>query len=277
MTMNWFQSLIIGFVSGLTEILPVSAEAHRAVLCTLFGVSGDGMFRLLVHIACLLSLRGYLRNELSQLRRASRLMAIPPRRRKKPLITADANTVRLLRTSMVVLVLCRIPAFFLDDIRDRLNLLPAGLIFTGILLLIPRISRTGNMDSRNMPRINGLIMGLGGGLGGIPGFSAMGCAMSLGQWQGVDPQYALKFGCFLLIPGLMCHIVTDMIAIISGGFGGLSIAVLLSILPGAAAAFFGCRVGLRTMKSLSAANGYSAFSYYCWGLAMLCFALFLTI
>lgn len=277
MTMNWLQSLIIGFVSGLAEILPVSPEAHRMVLCTLFGVSENGIFRLMIHIACLLSVYTYLRGDLNQLRRAARLMAVPPKRRKKPLSVADANTVRLMRSAIVMLLILRFLAIGLDFVRYKLNLLPAGLILTGALLLIPRLVRNGNMDSRNMPRINGLLMGLGAGLGGVPGCSATGCAMSLGQWQGVSSGYALKFACCLLLPGLGCHILADVVSIVSAGAVGLSLSVLLSALAGAVASFFGCRAGLRIMQSLSISNGYSAFSYYCWGIAMLCFALFLTI
>ena len=38
MDLNWLQSIIYGFVSGLMDILPVSAQAHRALLLKLFGV-----------------------------------------------------------------------------------------------------------------------------------------------------------------------------------------------------------------------------------------------
>lgn len=275
--MNLIQSLLIGLVSGLSEILPISAEAHRALLNTLFGLTEDGLYRIFLHISCFLAVSGYCRSDLHQLRRASRLMAIPPRRRKKPLNIADANTVRLLRNAFITLVICRILFYRLDFIRTKLNLLPAGLIATGILLLIPALVRSGNMDSRNMPRLNGLIMGLGGGLGGIPGFSAMGCCLSLAQWQGVDRKYALKFACLLLLPGLGCQIVMDLIAIVMAGSLGLQLSGIPVALAGAVAAFFGCRSGLKLMHNLAASGGFSGFSYYCWGTAMLSFVLFLTI
>ena len=37
--LNWLQSLALGLVSGLTEILPVSAQAHQTILLTFFGGS----------------------------------------------------------------------------------------------------------------------------------------------------------------------------------------------------------------------------------------------
>lgn len=275
--MNLVQSLLIGLVSGLAEILPISAEAHRTLLYTLFGLSEDGLYRLFLHIACFFAVAGFCRGDLLHLRRAARLMAIPPKRRKKPLNPADANTVRLLRIAMITLVIMRVLFIRLDFIRMKLNLLPCGLIVTGILLLIPRISRSGNMDSRNMPRLNGILMGLGGGLGGIPGFSALGCSVCLGQWQGVDRKFALKFAFYLLLPVFGCNMITDLISIVLSGGVLFSFSGVLISLTGAAAAFFGCRIGMKLMTKLARANDFSLFSYYCWGIAMLCFALFLMI
>ena len=37
MDISWLQSAMLGFVSGLSEPLPVSAEAHLAVLARFFG------------------------------------------------------------------------------------------------------------------------------------------------------------------------------------------------------------------------------------------------
>ena len=49
MELNWFESLIFGLVSGLTEILPVSAPAHEALICRVFGMPDHPLLRLLIH------------------------------------------------------------------------------------------------------------------------------------------------------------------------------------------------------------------------------------
>ena len=73
--MNLLQNLIMGFVSGFAELLPISAEAHRAILCRLFGVESEGsLFRLLIHIACLAAVIYGCRNEIRHIRRVRRLM-----------------------------------------------------------------------------------------------------------------------------------------------------------------------------------------------------------
>lgn len=278
MNLNFLQSMIMGFASGLTQVLPVSAEAHRTILRTLFGVeSEDAVFRLLIHISCLIALNLFFQSDINRLRRTSQLMKIPPKRRRNPLDTATANTVKLLRDATRVLVVCKLFTLVLQFIGDRLNLLPAALIVNGLLLLIPALSRNGNMDSRNMPRMYGMLMGLGAGLSAVPGISQLGAAMSLGQWRGADRKFALKFAGILLIPGMICRIVFDVAAIIMGGAAAFSGIGLLWAVLGAVAAGIGCHIALRIMHVLAERVGFTGFAYYSWGTALLCFVLFLMI
>lgn len=278
MNMNFIQSLVMGLVSGFAEMLPVSAEAHRTLMRTFFGIgSEDAVFRLLVHLACLIALNIFYSNDILELRRANHLMQIPPRRRKKPLDMAAANTAKLLKTAVTVMVVFRLFTLVLSFIGEKLNLLPAALIVNGILLLIPGLVRSGNMDSRNMPKINGFLMGIGAGLGVVPGISPVGGAMSLGCWQGVDRKYGLKFAHILLIPGLGVEMIFDVVSIAMGGAAAFSGIGLLIAIAGAVAAGIGCHLGLKLMHFLAQRSGFTMFAYYSWGAALLCFLLFLMI
>ena len=278
MNMNFLQNLVMGFVSGLAEILPISPEAHRALLRTFFGVdSEDAVSRLLIHAACLIALNLYFRTEIAALRRTAGLMKTPPRRRKRPLDTALANTVRLLRGALTVAAVMSLLNHTLSFIGQKLNLLPAALTVNALLLLIPAFVRSGNMDSRNMPRMNGLLMGFGAGLGVVPGISPVAGAVSLGRWQGVDRNYALEFAYILLIPLTAIRMVFDLISIFTGGAASFSGLGLLFALAGAAAAGLGCHLGLKLMKLLSQHSSLTGFAYYSLGTALLCFVLFLMI
>ena len=276
--MNFLQSLIMGLVSGFAEMLPVSAEAHRTLLRTFFGIGAeDAVFRLFVHLACLITLNLFYSNDILELRRANHLMKIPPRRRKKPLDMAAANSVKLLHTAVTVMIVFRLFTMVLSFIGGKLNLLPAALIVNGSLLLIPGLVRSGNMDSRNMPKMNGFLMGVGAGLGVVPGISPVGGALSLGLWQGVDRRYGLKFAHILLIPALGVEMIFDVISMIMGGAAAFSGMGLLIAIAGAIAAGIGCHFGLKLMHFLAQKTGFTLFAYYSWGAALLCFVLFLMI
>ena len=276
MNLNFLQSIIMGFVSGLTQVLPVSAQAHRTILRTLFGAASEDVFsRLLIHIACIIALAVYFRQDITKLRLARELMKIPPKRRRRTLDSGDAGMVKLLRSATIILVICKLFTPWLDFIGSRLNYLPASLAVSGCLLMIPALTRSGNMNSRNMPRMYGFLMGFGAGMSVVPGISQVGASMSLGQWRGADRHFALKFACLLLIPGLGCHIAFDLIQIVMGGaavFSGIS--VLWSLL-GAIAAGIGCYCAVKIMYVLAEWTGFSCFAYYNWGAALLCFVLFL--
>lgn len=278
MNLNILQSLIIGFVSGLTEMLPLSSEAHRTLLRTFFGVEReDAVFCLLVHTACLIALNLHYSPLVLDLRRTNHLMKIPPRRRKHPLDMASANTVRLLRSAVTVMLVFRAGTMVLSFMGQKLNLLTLGLVISGALLILPAIYRSGNMDARNMPKVNGLLMGIGGGLGVLPGMSGVAGAMSLGQWSGVDRVFAVKFAHMLLIPAMGIRMVFDLVDIVMGGAAAFSGMGLLVALAGAVAAGFGCRYGLKWMEHLAKTSGFTTFAYYNWGMALLCFVLFLMI
>ena len=56
MNMSWFESIIFGLFSGLTEFLPVSSSAHQQIMMHLFGVDvRDPVRDFFIHIAMLVA------------------------------------------------------------------------------------------------------------------------------------------------------------------------------------------------------------------------------
>ena len=55
--MNWWQSVILGLIQGLTEFLPVSSSGHLAIGREILGVeaSEDLVFEVVVHAATVLA------------------------------------------------------------------------------------------------------------------------------------------------------------------------------------------------------------------------------
>ncbi len=278
MNLNMMQSILMGALSGFAEMLPISAEAHRTLMRCFFGVeTEDAAFRLLVHMGSLVGLALRYSREIRDLRNANRLMKTPPRRRRHPVNPADGNTVKLLRSALWVMAGCRIFTLALAFLGKGLNYLVFGLTINGLLLMIPALVRSGNMTSRNMPRMLGLLMGLGGGLGTVPGISPVTGAMSLGQWQGVDRNYALKFAHLLLIPGLAIAMVFDVLDLILGGAAAFSGMGLFNCLLGGIAAGISAYWGVFASTRMAQSVGFTGFSYYSWGIALLGFVLFLMI
>lgn len=274
MNLNIVQSLVMGFVSGLAEMLPVSAEAHRGLLRTFFGVESEGALSiLLIHLACLVVLAIHNRTELGQLREASKQLRLPPRRRTHQPRLSVANTLRLLKGSVPVVVLLRLLAVPLSSLSERLWVLALVLALNGALLFLPCVVRSGNKDSRNMPRVDGMLMALGAGASAVPGISTVGAAASLGMIRGVDRRYALRFAQHLLMFSLLASCCLDAVMLVMGGLH-LETAAIVSAAAGAVCAGVGSWLGLKIVGAINRAGGFANFCYYSWGLALICMALY---
>lgn len=278
MNMNIWQNIVMGFVAGFAELLPISGEAHRALLRCMIGVQKeDAVFALMIHIACLCALWYCTQEDVKSLRRTRKLLQIAPKRRKHQ---PDSNTVllmKLLQIAMIPVVIGKLFSGVFDFVGNELQILAFSVLANGVLLLIPSLVRNGNKDQRNMPRLDGLMMGLGAALSAIPGFSMLGCCVATGISRGVDRKFALRFAYLLMIPGMLIRIVFDLIAIFTGGAALVTPVGMLGVLIGAGCCFFSAVIANRIMKFLSFASNFSAFSYYCFGVGLFSFVLFLTV
>ena len=278
MNMSILQSVIMGFVSGFTELLPVSSEAHRAIMRCLMGIDREnGLIRLMLHAGALLAVLWLCQEDVRRLRRTKALLRIPPRRRKHQPDQMSVYILRLYRSAMLILVAARLFTPKLAFVGEELQILAFALLANGIILLYPSFVPNGNKDPRNMPRLDGMVMGLGAALSVIPGFSQMGCTLGLGIARGVDRKFALKFACLLLIPGLAVHLVFDVIALFTAGELAIPLMIVLNALLCGAFSCVGCILAHKMMTFLSFNTNFSAFSYYCFGAGLFSFILFLMI
>ena len=119
-------------------------------------------------------------------------------------------------------------------------------------------------------------MGLGGALAAITGFYRIGCILSAGMVRGIDRGYALDMALLLSIPTLLGLLIFDVYAVIVAGATVGALMVLIYLLA-AAIAFGSSWLGIKLMRYLSVKAGFTGFSYYCWGLALFSFILYLMI
>ena len=78
MELNWLQSLAMGLVSGLTDLLPLSSQAHQTILLKFFGQTGAiPVTRLVIHVASILTILVCMRGRLGLIRRQMRILRMP--------------------------------------------------------------------------------------------------------------------------------------------------------------------------------------------------------
>lgn len=126
-----------------------------------------------------------------------------------------------------------------------------------------------------MNRLEGLLIGVASGLGIVPGVSRLGLGVCVGIMRGAAPQNALNWSFVLSVPILAALCVTDIILMFTAGVGSFGFLMLLQCLFSALFAYVGSTLAITLLRFMAVKVGFSWFSYYCWGVALFSFLLFM--
>lgn len=269
--MDWLQIFILGFVSGLTEFLPVSAPGHQRLFMHLFGrTEMDPLCHLLLTIgsfaavvsACATTLRRFAIQRRIQ-NRGSKSHSLENLRYDYRIVKATVIPVGI---TYAVVTLLRIPM--------PLHWLSIAFGVNGVILFVIGNMRQGNKDSRRMTKLDTATMGAFGCFSVIPGISLLGTVTSSAITRGAGRQNALSWALLCTIPLLILQMVLDLLLIILKGTV-LNILGVLCCIGGAILAYFGGLISIRLVRFAVNRSGLAGFSYYAWGAALLTFILFL--
>ena len=276
--MNLIQGLFFGLISGLSDILPVSSQAHKAMMLKIFGETSEApLLRLFIHAGILAALYYCCANQITRISRQLRLSRIPKKKRKRPVDMRTLMEFRLLRMIVipVLLGLC----FYNKTVAwgTRLNLMAIFLLINGVILFVPSLMPTGNKDARNMSALNGLLIGLGGAVSVVPGISAIGSVNAVSSVCGADRTFSLNLSFLMNMVLTVALIAFDFAAVYGSGAGNLSFTVLCTYFISGIAAFGGAYLGIQTMRALAANIGFNIFAFYSFGAALFSFVLYLMV
>lgn len=278
MDLNWLQSLLFGLISGLTDILPVSAQAHRMLMLKFFGVKSiTSLLALLMHLSVFAALYLSSRGQFVKMNRARALARVPKRKRKRPLDVKSMMDWSLVKTMLLPTILGLLLYQYVRNMQTNLLTIAAFLFLNGVILYVPQFLPSSNKDSRTLSRLEGFAMGCGCAVSILPGISTVGTVVSIGSVCGVERVYSLNMAFIIkmfLMAGLMVY---DVLGIISGGLEALSFTIVLKYLVTAALSFGAAMGGIRLTRQMTAEHGFGLFGVYCWGVALFIFILNLVV
>ena len=277
MDLNWFQSLLFGFVSGLTDILPISAQAHKAIFLKLFGLSSEPVIlRFMIHIATFAALYYCCQGHILRITRQLRLARIPKKRRKRPLDTRTIMDYKLLQMMVIPVILSFLFYQKTAVLNHSLNWIALFVLINAVIVYLPILMPSGNKDSRSFSPFEGVLMGFGGATAIVPGISSVGATTSLLLLRGADRSFALNMTLLLQMAVTAGMIVMDIVSMSTIGVGMMSFGAVAYCILSAAAAFVGVFLGIKIMRILAVNIGFNMFAFYNLGLALFSFILFLT-
>lgn len=274
--MSLLQSVFYGLISGFSEFLPVSSQAHQAILLRLFGADVREPLRdLLVHISVLLALLTGCRAMISRIQREKSLLSRGRRGRRN--ITASTYELRLVRSATLPMLLVLLIYISTRTMESSMTALALFLTINGIILIIPEHCRQANKDARSMTGFDGILIGIFGGLSALPGISRIGAITSYGLLRGADKQCVINWALLLSVPALVLMSIVDLIFAFVSGVGPISFVIICGYILSAAAAYLGAYLSIIFIRFLTVRSGYTGFAYYCWGAALFAMILYLIV
>lgn len=268
--MSLLQSILYGFVSGLSEFMPASSQAHQFIMLELFGCQKDPVMDFFIHVAALLALYFGARNLFESFLRERRIAS---RRTRKQSGTRD-YTYPFVRTATVTLLMVYICLTYIFGQQYALITVSVFCLVNGIVLFIPDRLIQSNKTVEHMTAFDSILTGLFGALSAFPGISRVGVANAYAISRGANRQHAYNWILLISFPAVLLMILVDLIGIFTGALPITFMRVLGYILA-AGFAYLGAYLGISLTRFLAVKVGFSTFSYYSLGMALFTFILYL--
>ncbi len=203
--MEIWKAIIVGIVQGLAEFLPVSSSGHIVLTQYLLGIREVGSehqpdlaFEIILHIGTLISVLLFFRKSLWKL--------------VESLYTKELKEERMM---ILWLGVATVPAViaallfkdFFDAVPGRPVAVSALLVFTGLILFVPRLLKG---SAAKIGLKSSVIMGIGQAFAILPGVSRSGSTIAAGLVSGVKAEKAAEFSFLMSIPAIAGGFVLTM-------------------------------------------------------------------
>lgn len=257
-----YNVVLLGFIQGFTEFLPVSSSGHLALAKIFFGMEMPPLsYDLVLHVATMAATVLFFFNDILSLFREWVLGLFSKKDRTLP---GWSVGWAVFFGTMVTGAIGLLIKDFAERAMMNSLMVGFGLLFTGILLISSRFLRKG---FGKVSSSDGLFIGIAQGIAVMPGVSRSGMTMIAGTAAGISREEAFRFSFLLSIPAIMGAALLQTKDV--GGFD-----LFLSSLPqgwflGAAAAFVSGLASLFVLRKLVIASKWWFFGIYCLALGSL--------
>lgn len=196
--MEPLSGIILGFIQGITEFLPVSSSGHLVLMHSLLGTEGgnDLAFDAVLQLATVLAVIIYFFEDIY-----SMLQTVMRKLGRLPVNEKDLVLVKALAIGTIPGVVL---GLFLEDLMEstfRHPLLVAGVLVLGsILFMYAEYTYDNCYHDRELTPKMGWKIGLFQCLALIPGFSRSGATLAGGMLLGLSRYESARFAFLLSVP-----------------------------------------------------------------------------
>ena len=261
--MDPIQAIILGFIQGVTEWLPISSTGHLRIAERFLGLAVPLLFDVTLHVGTLIIVLLFFRKDIKII-----LAALV----KGDFKSENGKLIPLIIVGTVPTAL--IGVVFSNAIEAYFSsFLPiAGAFLTcGVVLYF---SKTGQEQKENITYMAALAIGAAQGIALIPGISRSGLTIAIALLLGIRREKAFTFSFLLSVPavigalGLTLYEQHETLTLAGVGLTEILIGIAVSLVV----SYF----ALKLLWKALAGKKFYLFAFYCWLLGAVLLALSLS-
>ena len=192
----YIQSLILGIVQGLTELLPISSSAHLNLIPWIFNWDGlSESFDVALHFGTLLAIGLFFFKDWLELIKGGYNLAV-----KKEKSTEGRMFWFIVLATIPGGIIGFLLDHFLEDSLKHPLIIATALIVMGIILYVADKNCKSEISYNKMGLKETFLIGVSQALVFIPGVSRSGATMTMGRLLKVDRESVAKYSFMLSAP-----------------------------------------------------------------------------
>jgi undecaprenyl-diphosphatase len=232
---NLFQAIVLGFVQGATEFIPISSTAHLKAVPVFFGWDDPGVsFSAVIQLGSLAAVLTYFWSDISQITRGM----------IKAVRTSDYDSqdfwlaVGIIVGTMPIVTLGLIlkvlePPFYETALRSMSSIAIVSIVMALLLALAETVGNQ-KRNFQDLSLKDGIVLGLAQALALVPGASRSGSTMSFGLLNNLDRATAARFSFLLGIPAIAISGLVELKDMLDSGAASEGMIALIGALVSSA-------------------------------------------
>jgi len=223
--MGLFRAVVLGFVQGVTEFLPISSSAHLRIVPELLGWPDAGAaYTAMIQLGTVAAVIVYFWRDLVRLARAF----VEGLRRGQPLGTPDARLAWFVIVGTLPVAILGL--LFKHDIETSLRslyVIAVAMIGLALVLLLAERIAAHRRTLSEMTWRDGIIIGLCQAVALVPGSSRSGTTLTGGLALGFRREDAARYSFLLSVPATTAAGLFEMRHLVRSGepFSGVDVVV----------------------------------------------------
>lgn len=275
---QFFESILLGIIQGVTEFLPVSSSGHLAIFKNILGMKDVGIsFDILLHVGTLIAVFIVYWKDIARLFYDGIGIVIDACANVGVFFKRNAMGQRVkyrrvisssYRKFAMLVIVSTIPTGiigiigkdFVEEMSSTLIVPGICLIITGLLLMLSDKLPDGSKTPKKTTYKDAVFVGICQGIATLPGISRSGTTITAEILCGFRRDFAVKYSFIMSIPVILGAAVLDLKDFGSEGLSGTTLASYIVGMIAAAVVGYIC---IKTMLVIVRKKKFSYFSYYC--------------